>query len=209
MKLVCMSDTHRDYAKVKVPDGDVLIHAGDIDIWGYENELVAFNEWLGALPHKHKIIIAGNHDKLLQMYHKENIINHLSNAIYLENDSCTIDGVKFWGSPVTPRFGEWFFMHDRGTDIQTIWDMIPTDVDVIITHGPPYGIGDAVSFPTCEHVGCSNLLKTVKNIKPKVHVFGHIHSGHGITISNDIKFVNASVMDEEYTLAYEPIQVTI
>ena len=71
MKLVCISDTHREYSKVKVPNGDVFIHAGDIDIWGYANELTVFNEWLGSLPHKYKIVIAGNHDKLLETYHKE------------------------------------------------------------------------------------------------------------------------------------------
>lgn len=209
MKLVCISDTHREYAKVKVPDGDVFIHAGDIDIWGYANEIEVFNDWLGTLPHKHKIVIAGNHDKLLQTYHKENIQKAITNAVYLENDTCTIEDTVFWGSPVTPRFGDWFFMHERGADIQTVWDMIPDNTDVIITHGPPYGIRDEVSFPTCEKVGCSNLLKTVQRIKPKTHIFGHIHAGHGVTKHNGTIYANASVMDEEYKVVYAPLEIII
>ena len=210
MKCCCISDTHCNYKQLVIPDGDVLIHAGDIDAYQYSSELKDFNKWLGRLPHKYKIVIAGNHDGYISITNRDKVRKYLDNAIYLENSGCEIDGINFWGSPITPAFLSWFFMATRGEEIQNkYWSKISRNTDVLITHGPPYGIRDKVLFPKEESVGCSDLLWTVKQLKPKIHIFGHIHSGYGITKTKDTVFINASVMDEEYDIVNEPIEVTI
>ena len=209
MKLVCISDTHRMYKRINVPKGDVFIHAGDIEIYNCLSELRDFNKWLDSLPHKHKIVIAGNHDRLLDIHSKKCIRGIFTNAIYLENSGCTIDGIKFWGSPITPAFLNWFFMAARGKEIQNkYWSKIPRNTDVLITHGPPYGIMDEVIGPE-KHAGCSDLLWTIEQLKPKVHIFGHIHSRHGVVKKKDTTFINASVVNEEYRITYKPIEIKI
>lgn len=198
MRIVTISDTHdHGLGKMDIPDGDVLIHAGDATSRGSFNSIVDFNKQLGKLPHKHKIITPGNHDWLYQREpHLARTI--ITNAKLLINEGTVIDGVKFWGSPVTPWFYDWAFNYQRGADIKKFWDAIPSDTDVLITHGPAYGIGDYA--PICGHVGCEDLLEAVKRIEPRLHVFGHIHEGHGMyTIPGlKTKFINASICDEDY-----------
>jgi len=207
MKIVCIADTHSDYKNLKVPDGDILIHAGDIDAYKFSSALRDFNKWLGSLSHKHKIVIAGNHDGYLDNVTVIEIKEILTNAIYLENSKCKIEGINFWGSPITPTFGEWFFMAERGKNINEHWKKIPKNTDILITHGPPYGILDVAPFPKPTSVGCSDLLGKVKEIKPKYHIFGHIHDAYGIYEQNDITFINASVMNEDYDIVNKPIVI--
>lgn len=208
VKIVCIADTHLDWNKVKVPDGDIFIHAGDWEAF-FTQHISEFNRWLGKLPHKHKIVIAGNHDKFVA----ENgclVKEMITNAIYLENSGCKVMGLKFWGSPITPRFGDWFFMKERGSSIRRYWDEIPMGTDVLITHGPPYGIMDYVPYSYGSHnVGCKDLLEVINKIKPKVHIFGHIHGGYGLQPSDTTLFINASVMDESYTVVNKPIEITV
>lgn len=210
IKTILISDTHGLHRQLKVPDGDILIHAGDIQSYGYPHEVEDFNNWLGELPHAHKIVIGGNHDQTLYEAGYEKVAKkYITNAIYLENSGCTIEGIKFYGSPITPKFMNWFFMAERGIEIQNkYWSKIDRDTDILITHGPPMGILDKV-IDTNKALGCTDLLWTVKQLKPKIHIFGHIHSSHGTVIQDNIKFINASVMDEEYQIAYTSIEVEI
>lgn len=199
------------HRQLKIPDGDMLIHSGDIQSYGYEHEVKDFNDWLGELPHQYKIVIAGNHDEFIYNTGYEKISKkYITNAIYLENSSCIIENIKFYGSPISPAFNNWFFMAERGKEIQDkYWSKIERDTDFLVTHGPPYGIMDeAVSLNT-GHVGCNDLLWTVKQLKPQFHIFGHIHSGNGIIKKDNITFVNASVVDEDYKIAYEPKEIQI
>lgn len=172
MRIVCISDTHGKHRSMKIPDGDVLIHAGDLTPRGHEKDIKDVNEWLGTLPHKHKIMIAGNHDFQFEI-NPVNARSWITNAHYLCDESLTLDGVKFYGSPWQPRFFDWAFNKDRGAPLKAIWDKIPLDTDVLITHGPPHGILD-LTFDKIK-AGCEELLLAVQRIKPKVHVFGHIH----------------------------------
>jgi len=121
----------------------------------------------------------------------------LRDATYLENIGVTIEGVSFWGSPYTPEFLNWAFMYPRGHAANQYWDQIPAGLDVLITHGPPYGILDQ-SAPGEEHLGCAELLKAVQKKKPKVHIFGHIHGGAGTFENGDTRFVNAAYLNERY-----------
>lgn len=207
-RIVCLSDTHSKHSQLVVPDGDILVFAGDYSSWGDAiTEVTYFNTWLGKLPHKHKIVINGNHDGISQN-NPDTIKQLLSHATYLQDSGVEIEGIKFWGSAWTPTFLNWFWMKDRGNEIRKCWDLIPNDTDVLITHGPPFGHLDTIG-PGQKHLGCEELLVAVKRVKPKCHIFGHIHGSGGKIERNctnfDTQFINASVLDEDYKLANEPI----
>lgn len=203
--IVLISDTHGSHDRVDVPEGDILIHAGDFSAEGELETVDSFNEWLGSLPHDHKIFIPGNHDFCFEAErHQEESIQRLSAATVLIDESVTIEGVKIWGSPWQPEFFDWAFNLPRGEALRTKWDQIPEDVDVLVTHGPPYGFGDFVRQNGIR-VGCQELLKAVKRTKPKLHVYGHIHEGYGTYHQNGTTFVNASICDARYEPSNKPI----
>lgn len=192
--LVLISDTHGIHDPARIPEGDILIHAGDISEAGELYEVAAFNEFLGSLPHRHKILIAGNHDFLFEQQPKE-AQTEITNAIYLMDSSVETEGIKFYGSPWQPWFHDWAFNLQRGEELRRVWAKIPSDTDVLITHGPPAGIGDRVW--TGENVGCEDLRDRVLSLRPRLHVFGHIHEARGIWHTEGITFVNASMLGSE------------
>jgi Icc-related predicted phosphoesterase len=210
MKLVCISDTHSLHDRIPaIPDGDVLIHAGDCLGQGTVDNVEAFNHWLGGLPHRHKIVIAGNHDWAFQET-PALARAALTNAIYLEDSAVEIEGVRFWGSPWTPTFLDWAFMLDRGEPLAEKWRRIPENTDVLITHGPPMGIGDEVRFGgTAQNVGCADLLRRLSALSLKAHVFGHIHEGYGVYELGGVRLVNASSCTERYQPSNSPIVVEL
>lgn len=209
IRLVCISDTHGQHRQLTVPRGDILIHAGDFMHSGQRlSEIIDFNDWLGSLPHPHKVVIAGNHDLLFESY-PEMARGRLSNATYLENSGTEVLGRKFWGSPVQPTFHNWAFNVERGAAIRRYWKKIPSDTDVLITHGPPFGTLDKTDI-LGPHLGCEELAKAVSQIKPRLHVFGHIHGGYGReTIDGSSTFVNAAVLNERYVHAHAPIVIDL
>lgn len=197
MKLVCISDTHSLHWDIPhIPDGDVLIHAGDSLGQGTLDNVEDFNNWLGNLPHRYKIVIAGNHDWAFQD-EPEQARALLSNAIYLEDSGIEIEGVRFWGSPWTPTFMHWAFMLDRGQPLHDAWALIPDNTDVLITHGPPLGFGDAV-LAGGGNVGCADLLERIAQLQLKALVFGHIHEGYGTYQRHGTTLINASTCTEWY-----------
>jgi Icc-related predicted phosphoesterase len=198
MRLVTISDTHSLHDSIdKLPEGDVLVHAGDFMNSGYDlRDIVSFNRWLGEQNFKHRVVCAGNHDRYFENAPQQ-ARELLTNATYLENDGITIDGVTFWGSPYTPDFLNWAFMYPRGTAAQRYWGMIPDSLDVLITHGPPFGILDQTA-PGEAHLGCEELLDVVKKKKPRVHIFGHIHGGAGTFENEATRFINAAYLNERY-----------
>ncbi len=206
MKLVCISDTHSLHQRIpEIPDGDVLIHAGDCLGQGTMENIQEFNEWLGSLPHEHKIVIAGNHDWAFQET-PELAKAALTNAIYLEDSGVEIDGIRFWGSPWTPTFMDWAFMLDRGDPLYQKWKLIPDNTDVLITHGPPHGIGDQVDLGfKSQNVGCIHLSDRVSQLSLKAHIFGHIHEGYGAYQRGNTRLINASSCNERYQPNNPPI----
>ncbi len=214
-RIVCLSDTHNCNEQIAVPDGDILIHSGDATVRGTEYEIEEFLSWFSGLPHRHKIFVAGNHDWL---YETNNRLARLRtanfNIKYLQDSSVRIDGLKIYGSPFQPRFFDWAFNLNRGAELAEKWKSIPSDVDVLITHGPPNGILDEVPRKDrTENAGCEELRRRVEEIskfgKLKLHVFGHIHCGYGQTENFGVRFVNASVCDEDYEPTQPPIVVEI
>ena len=208
MKLVLLSDTHGRHRHFTTPPGDILIHAGDIMTDGYRaGEIEDFNEWLGEQPQPVKISIAGNHDRLFESNIETKEL--LTNATYLRDSGVTIGGVKFWGSPAQPEFCDWAFNYRRGAHIDRVWQQIPDDTDVLITHGPPFGIQDWSHPRKRPNLGCEDLKRAVQRVKPKLHVFGHIHGGYGEFNDGTTHFVNASLLDERYQPVNQPIVVEI
>ena len=189
MRIVCVSDTHGYHGRTELPPGDILVHAGDITRHGSLEDVEDFDRWLGSLSHKHKIVICGNHDWCFQEAPAE-ARARLTNAIYLEDSGCEIEGLKFYGSPWTPWFSDWAFMLPRGAEMAAKWARIPNGLDVLVTHGPPDGILDRNRTGGC--CGCRDLLYRVLEVKPRMHVFGHIHEAAGRSEIDGTLFLNAS-----------------
>jgi Icc-related predicted phosphoesterase len=210
MRVVCISDTHGKHRDFEIPDGDLLVFAGDLMNGGYEDEVSLvrdFNAWLGGLPHKHKVVIAGNHDRLFESNPKY-AQSLITNATYLENSGTEIGGFKIWGSPQQPEFCNWAFNVPRGEAIRKYWDLIPEDTDILITHGPPWGCLDK-AHPMHGHLGCADLTQALRRVSPQLHVFGHIHGGYGRSGSGKDISVNASLVDEAYRPTHKPIVVEL
>lgn len=229
IRFVCISDTHGkiEGSKLHMPPGDVLLHAGDFTQKGHMNEIQKFNSYLGALPYKVKVVIAGNHDltfddniteaslrtfgvqkSTVESYLSErglkSVKQMLTSAIYLEDSLVTVCGIKIYGAPWQPVFCDWGFNLNRGEDILKKWQTIPADLDILMTHGPPVGHGDLTGGNN--NVGCVELLNTVqKRVKPKFHVFGHIHEGYGVTSDGYTTFINASTCTRRYLPTNAPI----
>lgn len=216
IKMVCISDTHCQLSKVKLPDGDMLIHAGDALSRGTYSEFISFinkMEKLANNKYKYVIYVPGNHDIITE--ENEALVKSecaKRNVIYLNNSGVTLEGFNFWGSGITPRFHDWAWNRDSGRcgtskppehplykPIEPYWDMIPNNTDVLITHGPPKGFLD-ISIYNGVHCGCPQLLDKLLEVKPKFHIFGHIHfyGGQTVKLNNDTTLVNASVCNEQY-----------
>jgi len=214
MRIVCISDTHQMHRNIEVPDGDVLIHAGDITGHGVERWVVDFNNWLGELPHKHKIVIAGNHDFIFEN-HPEHARSLITNATYLEDSGVEIEGFKFWGSPWSTEFGSWAFM---GNELRLAdkYSKIPDDTNILITHGAPYGMMDEVARiwdrNEDKHVGSRALVRALQRLDHlRLHVFGHIHEAAGTWVNpqNGRTFVNAATCDLSYHPVNPPVVVEL
>jgi len=204
LKIVAISDTHCRHKSVKLPKGDLLIHAGDISYRGKSTEMIDFLDWFAGLPFPHKIFIAGNHDFYFEKTPAAEIQALIpKDVIYLNDSGVVIEGMHIWGSPVTPWFYNWAFNRHRGPEIRKHWNLIPADTNLLITHGPAFGILDTVINNT--HVGDKDLLKKIEEIKPAAHVCGHVHESYGKAKRDGTRFINASVLNEKYELVHPPI----
>ncbi len=207
MKIVCISDTHSMHDSIKnLPDGDVLIHAGDFTGKGDPDRVREFDEWLGKQPHKTKIVVPGNHELTFQ-HNPDSVHGLITNAHLLIDRSLVIDGVKFYGSPWQPFFHNWAYNISLRARLKQIWEMIPDDTQVLITHCPPHSILDCVPQydKGDQFVGCKDLYERVIELKPELHVFGHIHESYGTKVLNGTTFLNASICDGRYRPVNKPL----
>jgi predicted phosphodiesterase len=221
MRITFISDTHTKHNQVtsSLPGGDVLIHAGDISSMGYRHEIQDFIKWFSGLDnYKHKIFIAGNHDWGFQTEPKatEHLLELNPGCEYLQDNLFLIgddtdnyeDMVKVWGSPWQPEFYNWAFNLPRqGWELGVHWNQIPEDTEILITHGPPFGHLDTVKLNPTFNTGCELLRERVDVVKPKIHVFGHIHTGYGYKFDGNTHFFNAAVLDEQYYFTQKPMTV--
>jgi Icc-related predicted phosphoesterase len=188
MRIVCVSDTHGFHKYTEVPPGDILVHGGDLTRHGSLADVEEFDRWLGTLPHRHKVVICGNHDFCFQ-HEPDEARARITNATYLEDSGCEIEGLTFYGSPWTPTFFDWAFMLPED-ELAAKWALIPASLDVLITHGPPLDVLDLTNRD--EHAGSATLLDRVREVKPRLHVFGHIHEAAGRAEVAGATFLNAS-----------------
>jgi Icc-related predicted phosphoesterase len=221
MRITFISDTHTKHNQVtsSLPGGDVLIHAGDISSMGYRNEIQDFIKWFSGLEnYKHKIFIAGNHDWGFQTEPKatEHLLELNPGCEYLQDNLFLIgdetddyeDMVKVWGSPWQPEFYNWAFNLPRqGWELGVHRNQIPEDTEILITHGPPFGHLDTVKSNPTFNIGCELLRERVDVVKPKIHVFGHIHTGYGYKFDGNTHFFNAAVLDENYIFSQKPMTI--
>lgn len=215
-KITFFSDTHTYHGMFDLGryepfiGSDIVVFCGDLMSSGYKkHELLDFVEWYKNMPVTYKILIAGNHDRILETMSKDELeeIFKDTGLIYLNDSGVEIEGIKFWGSPVQPFFHNWGF-NRFPEDIEKHWVLIPDNTDVLITHGPPFGILDQAYPPKSKLLGCPLLLKHVQErVKPKYMSFGHIHGSHGIQTVGETTYINASLLDEDYKLVNDPIHI--
>ena len=211
-RVICVSDTHNRHRDLDIPSGDIFIHAGDITQSGTLPELEDFNEWLATLPHKHKIVIGGNHDEILcsDSINKNSVF---TNCTYLEFSSVSVYGWKIYGYPSSIKlfsnpdasylsgfiysFLDYlkpykaFQVHMRTKEHQDALSSIPSDCDILVSHGPPYGAGDLTNRGRMN--GDKELRSLIDTqIKPKYHIFGHIHEAYGVSNNGITTFINAA-----------------
>jgi predicted phosphodiesterase len=202
IRLVFVSDTH-GFHDFPVPPGDVLVHAGDGCSYGTLEEASAWASFLRRQPHRHKIVIAGNHDRCFEadFEHAKALFEEFD---FLHDSGCERLGVRFWGSPWQPEFFAWAFNLPRGPELAAKWALIPDGIDVLVTHGPPQGILDRTYDGT--PAGCEDLRVAIQErVRPRVNVFGHIHEAYGTECIGSTLFINASIC----TLSYRPTNPAI
>jgi len=223
VRFVCISDTHGLHGRMahRVPAGDVLIHAGDFSNTGEEEQVLSLERWLSCLPHAHKVVIAGNHDITFhtsfyeehwqRFHHKKrdservrSLLTESANVTYLQDAEAIVCGLRVYGSPWQPEFCNWAFNLPRGEPCAERWRQIPEGIDVLVTHGPPAGHGDQCARGGY-HAGCEQLLHAVRRLRPRYHVFGHVHEGYGASTDGFTTFINASTCNLKYSAANAPI----
>lgn len=206
-KIIAFSDTHNLHELIKVPECDILIHAGDATGQGAMNELIPFLNWYSKQDSIYKILIPGNHDwgfeKNPDIWKRECSERGITLLI---DEMVEIEGLKIYGSPITPFFCNWAFNRWPGAEIQKHWDMIQK-CDILVTHGPPKGILDENMLG--QQCGCDQLLYKILELKIPVHIFGHLHENNGLKEFMGTKFYNVACCDERYRIAYQPIEITL
>lgn len=231
LKVIHISDTHGKHTKINwtfdPSNADVIIHSGDFSNIGEEAGVRDFFKWFSKLNIPYKIVIPGNHDKSFdpkfwgdkapaedtyrhlyrqaEHFTKEIIDEYRQNPnhYFLNHEACEIEGIKFFGSPWSAEFHSryWGFNIPRGEESEKLYATVPDDIQVLITHGPPFGKLDMVDSGL--RVGCEALGNRIKVIKPKYHLFGHIHEDYGQSFDGDTYYLNSSIMN----LRYQPVNL--
>jgi Icc-related predicted phosphoesterase len=197
MKIWHISDTHTYHGLLKVPkDIDMVIHSGDAtnprDPYASEQEMLNFISWFGSLPIKHKVFVAGNHDLCIERNLVTKIDFMKNGIVYLENDYAEVEGIKIWGSPFTPTFGQGWAFNKKRSALHDIWKEIPDDTNIVVVHGPPKGILDLAyhQLNCIEFCGDEALRKRMYLLNPKLCLFGHIHNNEDIINAGTMKLSN-------------------
>lgn len=234
-RCTAISDTHGYHERLDLKGGDFLFHSGDASFFGQPREIVPFIQWLGAQPYTHKVFIAGNHDMGFEPIDEPEGIEHIdgrfvfrerefrkgleglyrehcriNGVVYLDKEEVTLDGVRIYGIPNSPRFNNWAFNYNiGGSYCKQLMAAIPKGLDVLLTHSPPYQTLDYVNRGQSRlgdyRTGCEDLLQAVKEKKPRVHIFGHLHDGHGVLRRRHTKFINAAICSHPYDVLQRPI----
>ncbi len=225
MKITFISDTHGKHNQITkdLPGGDILIHAGDFMNSGYyKTEAIEFFNWFEAINnYDTKVFIAGNHDRMMEddPTWAQGYLTGFKTIEYLQDEELGIyhddlngdhskDNIRIYGSPWQPEFYNWAFNLPRhGEEMKVKWDAIPNNTDILVTHGPPFGFLDIPGHGTPMNVGCEMLRYRVDELRPKIHVFGHIHGSWGYHFNGHTHFINAAVLNERYNYTNIPMSI--
>jgi predicted phosphohydrolase len=220
LRFVVMSDTHNRHGSLSVPEGDVLVHTGDFTNHGTLAEVADFARWFGSLPHPVKVIVPGNHDMIMDRQYYDaywadwSHVKESSDEAFeafaqrgvhvLIDSMIEIRGVRVYGSPHVPTYAPWLTAFNVTPDrIAELWRRIPTNVDVLLTHTPPAGRLDREMFG--KPVGCTALHAELSGrVRPKFHVFGHVHTDTGAVTVGPTTFVNAASVTDFYSTRGRP-----
>jgi Icc-related predicted phosphoesterase len=204
-KIVAFSDLHGQYSKKLTGwfnnhPADILLFAGDLQKNNFDDGK-KFLQWLDKLPYKHKVLTFGNHDcNYIYTLDQAKLYNNIH---FLFNQSIILEGIKFFGSPNSRIFGSWSFMNTE-KELKDIYDTIPEDTNILITHTPAFEILDLTR--SGENAGSHSLRKRIKELKYlKYHIVGHIHEGFGAITEGDLKIFNTSLLDEKYRSVHMPV----
>ena len=230
MLITVIADMHGNL-KFKVPETDLLLIAGDICPASHDRYISIgmqrtwlenkFKKWIYEQPVDHAIAIAGNHCWIWECAESEVPIWFPKNCVdkemvednkieYIEDFLVFYKDLKIYGTPVQLSFNNWAFNREEES-LQKYWDNIPEGLDILLLHSPPYGILDQTHHPKypSKRIGSKSLLKRIKQVKPKLVVFGHNHGDHGVVEEDGIKYINASLIDEHYKMVRKPIVIEI
>lgn len=218
LRLTMLSDTHNKHKQITgdLPGGDLLVHSGDISSMGYEHEIREFCKWFNSIEgYTHKVFIAGNHDWGFQdnVEKVKEILDFYTGITYLQDSELVIKvgderEVKIYGSPWQPWFYDWAFnLPKNGIGLASRWEGIPDDTDILLTHGPAFGILDTVEGRRYDNLGCELLAERLERLNVKLHNVGHIHTGHGYVMKNNTHHFNSSVLNEQYNYAQRPMTI--
>lgn len=205
MKICVISDVHGKWNKITIPECDILISCGDFSFQGEKHMVEDFHAWLNKQPAKHVISVMGNHETWVEKNFQEAkqlAIQKCPRVHFMDEGLVEIEGLSIWCSAITPFFCNWAW-NRYPEEIKDHWDKIPLDIDILVTHGPPYGILDKTVRG--DLTGCQDLLNKLLKTKVKYHLFGHIHESYGTLSQNNITFINASICDENYKPINKPI----
>ena len=210
MRFCCISDTHNKHEELDLTQypADILISSGDVTSSGTKDELLRFLIWFEKQPFEYKIFIPGNHDRYIEDNFEDfvNVLTKFSGITLLHNSGINIAGINFWGSGDTPEFCNWAFNKTHEELVET-WSNVPSNTDVLITHGPAYGILDEVNnvWSPTPNVGCKALRDMIVPSTIKYCIFGHIHEQGGKHLNIEgTDFYNVSVLDERYRMVNTP-----
>ncbi|MHB8147994.1 MAG: metallophosphatase domain-containing protein [Vulcanimicrobiaceae bacterium] len=214
MNVTCISDTHSRHEALSLAPGDVLIHAGDLTSLGSVQDILAVYAWLERQPFKHIIVVPGNHDSAFEQmrYLPSALKGEFPKITTLINQVTQIGKYLIYGSPYTPYFFDWAFNFSPGgkglRDAERMWESIPNETNILITHGPAYGMRDVNNRK--EFCGDSALKARIEKLQNlRLHVFGHIHPSYGVTVEGARTFVNAAICDDLLDPINQPIRVDL
>lgn len=225
MRIVAISDTHTKHEGLTIPECDILVHAGDFSWQGKFFEVRDFIYWFKDQPAKHKILIAGNHELTMDKTHSahnphvKEMVTRMGDVIYLENSEVVIEGIKFWGTPWTPWFHNWAFngysdadapFHRGGVSLLDVYKEMPEDVNVIISHGPVYGMRD-MTLGGDDRTGSVDMRKITAGLNDlRLYISGHIHEARGMEIADGgVHYCNVCTLDRDYETVRVPVVIDI
>ena len=214
MLIYGISDVHNRYKDLVVPPCDLLISTGDYSFRGDISETRNFHKWLDEQPATYIISVMGNHELGVEKnfeLHKVLALEQCPRVHFIEEGLIQIEDLKIWCSSYTPAFCDWAYNVYTDEDLKKHWDMIPEGIDILATHGPPYGMLDEVFCPPsyAEHKGCRKLWDAVLRVKPKAHIFGHLHYHYGQKEFNGIKFYNIANCNDSYKIERQPTEIIL